>query len=99
MKTLEDRLREDRRLVMLRILGESPGFARNSSQLHAGLEYFAIRISRADLLADVRWLADQGLIAIAPVADGVYACTLTHAGTDVMDGATQVMGVARPRQR
>lgn len=101
MKSFADRLREDRRLVSLRILSEQKGYKLNSSNLHAGLHYLAIECTRADVLADVRFLADNGLVTMEPIGDieGLYAVTLTRAGRDVATGHQIVPGVSTPAPR
>lgn len=101
MKSFADRLREDRRLVMLRLLSEQRGYTLNSSNLHAGLEYLAIRCTRAEVLADLRFLADNGLVTLEPMADieGLYGVTLTRAGRDVATGHQLVPGISTPAPR
>lgn len=101
MKSFADRLREDRRLVMLRLLSEQRGYSLNSSNLHAGLDYLSIRCTRADVLADLRFLSDNGLVTLEPLADieGLYSVTLTRAGRDVGTGMQLVAGVSTPAPR
>lgn len=101
MKSFADRLREDRRLVMLRLLSEQPGYKLNSSNLHAGLDYLSIQCTRADVLADLRFLADNGLVRLNPLADieGLYGVELTRAGRDVAQGHQVVAGVSTPAPR
>lgn len=98
-KSFAEHQREDRRLVLLRLLAEGPGYSLNSSNLHAGLEYLRIHVTRADLLDDLRWLAAQGLVRMEPIIDGVYGCELTAAGADVVAGIEHVPGIARARPR
>ena len=101
MKTFLERLREDRRLVLLRILSEQPGYRLNSSNLHAGLHHLGIVAARDDVVTDVHWLRDQGLLVLDPVpeVEGLYLCTLTMRGNDVAMGNTSVPGVSRPTPR
>lgn len=98
-KTFADRLREDRRLVLLRLLSEQLGYRANSSVLHAGLQHLAIAASRDDVLTDLSWLRDQGLVRLQEPVPGVYAAELTGRGQDVAAGAVQVPGVSRPSAR
>lgn len=101
MKSFADRLREDRRLVMLRLLSEQRGYTLNSSNLHAGLDYLSINCTRADVLADLRFLADNGLVTLDPLSDieGLYGVTLTRAGREVATGQQLVAGVSAPAPR
>jgi hypothetical protein len=101
MKSFADRLREDRRLVTLRLLLETRGYSLNSSNLHAGLDYLSIKCTRAEVLADLRFLSDNGLVKLEPLADieGLYGCTLTRAGREVAQGVQEVAGVSTPGPR
>lgn len=98
-KTFAEALREDRRLVLLRILHEQPSYTMNSSNLHKGLEYYHVPASRDDVITDIHWLGDQGLMKVDELVDGVYGCTLTSRGDDVARGRVTVPGVARPGVR
>jgi hypothetical protein len=95
-KTFAERLREDRRLVMLRLLHEQNGYRANSSILHAGLHHLAVASSRDDVLTDLHWLRDQGLVRLTEAVPGVEVAELTARGEDVATGAVQAPGVSRP---
>jgi hypothetical protein len=101
MKSFAERLREDRRLVMLRLLAEQPRYQLNSSNLHAGLHHLAVACTRDDVLTDVAWLAEQGLIAMQelPEVPGLVVCTLLARGHDVATGSARVPGVSQPHPR
>lgn len=101
MKTFSERLREDRRLVILRLLSEQQGYRLNSSNLHAGLHHLGVVASRDDVLTDVHWLRDQSLLQLEPVpeVDNLFLCTLTARGFDVSNGNASVPGVSRPSPR
>ena len=100
-KTFAQRLQEDRRLVILRLLSEQTGYTLNSSNLHAGLDFLSIKCSRADVLADLRFLSDNGLVRLEPIEkiEGLYGVTLTHAGMEVSKGVQTVVGVSSPAPR
>lgn len=95
-KTFAERLREDRRLVLLRILSEQKGYFANSSQLHAGLHFLGVAADRDDVLTDLNWLRDQGLVSLSEAVPGVEVATLTSRGNSVSNGYTVVPGVSRP---
>lgn len=101
MKTFAERLREDRRLVILRILAEQPAFRMNSSLLHAGLHHLGVAAARDDVLTDSHWLRDQALVHLeaVPEVPGLHLVTLTPRGLDVASGAACVPGVSRPSPR
>lgn len=96
MTTFSERLRQDRRLVLLRILSEQKGYFSNSSQLHAGLHYLGVASDRDDVLTDLHWLRDQDLVALSEAVPGVQVATLTNRGLSVAQGHTLVPGVSRP---
>ena len=92
-----ERLARDRRLVILRLLGEAPGYSANSSILHGLLGDFGHRVSRDNTATDIDWLAEQGLVEVEELAaPGLRIVTLTKRGQDVAEGNAQVTGVARP---
>lgn len=95
-KTFAERLREDRRLVLLRLLSEQNAYRANSSVLHAGLHFLGIAASRDDVLTDLAWLRDQGLVSLAESVPGVLVAGLTSRGDDVVHGQAVVPGVSRP---
>lgn len=98
MKTFTERLREDRRLVMLRLLSEQPGYRMNSSNLHAGLHHLAVACSRDDVATDLAWLRDQSLVLLdtVPEVPGLSLVTITARGNDVATGNAAVPGISRP---
>lgn len=101
MKSFTERLREDRRLVMLRLLSEQPGYRMNSSNLHAGLHHLAVAASRDDVATDLHWLRDQGLVLLdtVPEAPSLSLVTITGRGNDVAVGNATVPGISRPTPR
>ncbi len=98
-KTFADRLREDRRLVLLRLLSEQLGYRANSSQLHAGLHHLAVAATKDDVMTDLHWLKDQGLLRVQEPVEGVLVAELTSRGHDVATGSAVVPGVSRPSPR
>lgn len=100
-KSFTERLREDRRLVILRILSEQPGYRLNSSNLHAGLHHLGVAASRDDVLTDIHWLRDQSLVQLEPVpeVDNLQLVTITTRGHDVASGQASVPGVSKPSPR
>lgn len=91
-----DFLRNDMRLVLLRILLEMPGYRANSSVLANMLHQLGHSATRDQTKTELRWLAEQGLIALDEVAS-VLVCTLAERGQDVAEGRAVVDGVAKPR--
>ena len=95
MMTLEDRLTEDRRLVMLRVLDEAPGCSANESILQDILVDFGHRVSRDYVKTQMHWLREQGLIRLESVRDYLIA-TIAARGSEAVKGYVVVPGVKRP---
>lgn len=95
IKTFAERLHEDRRLVLLRILAELPGYRANSSVLALALDSFGHSVSRDYVRTELAWLQEQGLVRLEDMGP-VQLATLTERGHDVTRGAVIVPGVARP---
>ena len=67
--------------------------------LHEVLDSLGHGVSRDQLLADLAWLAEQGLVAcdcLKPGGNGCTVATLTPRGLDVALGRAVVPGVKRP---
>jgi len=94
-KSLEQTFTEDRRLVVLRILLQSGGYAANEYMLKTMLPQLGHHVSSDRVHTDLAWLEEQQLLRIATVAD-VRIATLTERGQDVATGVATVPGVKRP---
>lgn len=91
-----DFLREDMRLVLLRLLCEMPAYRANSSVLAGMLHRLGHAPSRDQVKTELRWLEEQGLLTLEE-AESVLVATLTERGQDVAERRAVVPGVARPR--
>lgn len=89
-------LRKDLRLVILRVLSEMPSYRANSSVLSNMLHQFGHAATRDQVKAELRWLAELGLLALEE-AGTVLVATLSERGQDVAEGRAVVDGIARPR--
>jgi Fe2+ or Zn2+ uptake regulation protein len=96
MATFAEHLAEDRRLVILRLLEQAPGYQLNASVLHSGLDRIGHDVSRDVLRTDLAWLAEQGLVTLDHLAEGVTVATLTERGLDAAHGRAIIPGVKRP---
>lgn len=88
-------LAEDRRLVILRVLADLPAYRANSYVLNTLLTQWGHSTSSDQVKTDLRWLEEQGLLAIE-AAESVLIATLTERGADVAAGRAIVPGVKRP---
>lgn len=95
----QDFMREDRRLIILRLLAEQPGGMLNDSVLHALLERCGHTVARDVVRADVAWLRDSQLIDVEEVLGRVLVATIVERGSEVAAGYTTVPGVRRPGPR
>lgn len=93
--SFQDFLRQDVRLVLLRVLTEMPAYRSNSSVLTSALERFGHAVTRDQVKSELTWLAEQGLVALNDLG-GVSVATLTERGQDVATGRVVVPGVKRP---
>lgn len=95
-KDFTQHLRQDQRLVLLRILSEMPSYRANSSVLVGLMEKLGHTMTRDQVKTELRWLAEQGLLTVED-AGAVIVATLEERGQDVADGRAKVDGIARPR--
>lgn len=93
--TFASYLAEDRRLVILRVLSDMPGYRTNSFLLTTLLGKFGHEPSADQVKGDLAWLQEQQL-ATVEVVESVHIATLTTRGADVATGRAVVPGVKRP---
>ena len=100
-KTFADRLKEDRRLVLLRLLSEQQGKQTNSSVLHAGLQFVHIVAERHEVIDDLRFLQMHQLVELEQLGDvnpDLYGVKLRSRGIDLVNGLVEVDGVSVARR-
>lgn len=95
MSSFAEHLAADRRLVVLRLLEQSPDYRGNAFLLQRALDGFGHAVGMDRLETDLAWLAEQGLARLDKVG-GVSIATLTQRGADLAHGRVTVPGVARP---
>lgn len=84
----------DRRLVILRLLADG-GYESSHYLLRETLELYGHRATADQIVVDLAWLAEQGLVETHAPA-GVVLARLTNRGLDVAQGRATVPGVKRP---
>lgn len=100
-KTFADRLKEDRRLVLLRLLNEQQGKQTNSSVLHAGLQFVHIVAERHEVIDDLRFLQMHQLVELeqlGSVNPDLYGVKLRSRGIDLVNGLVEVDGISAARR-
>lgn len=89
-------LTEDRRLSLLLMLAETPGYRANAFLLRDAIaEVYGHDASIDQVKTDVAWLAEQGLVSQTITGEVVMAA-LTARGVDAAAGRATVPGVKRP---
>lgn len=87
---------EDRRLSLLLVLVETPGYSANAFLLRDAIGAIYGHVASVDQVrGDVAWLAEQGLVTSKTTGD-VTLATLTARGADVAAGRAVVPGVKKP---
>ncbi len=89
-------LSKDRRLVVLRVLANSPGYSANEFSIEAVLEDLGHHISNDLFRGELAWLLEQQLISTSQVG-GVTIAKITQRGLDIARGKAHHPGVQRPR--
>lgn len=95
MNSFERLMAADRRLMILRLLAQDPGYRLNAYVLRPALDAVGHTVSHDKVETDLAWLAEQGLVLVEQAA-GVTVGRLTARGADVAAGRATVPGVKRP---
>lgn len=95
MTPYSDFIRQDIRLVILRLLVEMTAYRANSSVLTMALDTFGHTLSRDQVKTELNWLAEQGALTLEDVGP-VMVATLTERGQDIAAGRARVPGIKRP---
>lgn len=87
---------EDRRLSLLLMLAETPGYSANAFLLRDAIDSIYGHSASVDLVrTDIAWLTEQQLVTSRSTGD-VMLATLTARGADVAAGRAHVPGVKKP---
>lgn len=95
MSPFSDFIRQDIRLVILRLLVEMTAYRANSSVLTMALDSYGHTLSRDQVKTELNWLAEQGALTLEDVGP-VMVATLTERGQDIAAGRARVPGIKRP---
>ncbi|WP_449103646.1 VpaChn25_0724 family phage protein [Pseudomonas veronii] len=95
MTPYSDFIRQDVRLVLLRLLVEMTAYRANSSVLTMALDSYGHTLSRDQVKTELHWLAEQGALTLQDVGP-VMVATLSERGQDIAAGRARVPGIKRP---
>lgn len=94
--TFQTTLTEDRRLSLLLVLAETPGYSANAFLLRDAIgQIYGHSASIDQVHGDIAWMAEQGLVTSRTVSS-VTLATLTARGADAAAGRAHVPGVKKP---
>ncbi|EXB26078.1 hypothetical protein J537_2315 [Acinetobacter baumannii 1437282] len=94
--SFENQLKEEMRLVLLRLLNELPSYRGNSSTLHGGLHNWGLSFSRDQVKTELYWLKEQGCVEVEMDSAAVVVVKLTERGQDVVESRARIHGIKRP---
>lgn len=89
---------EDRRLVILRLLEQSPCYETNESLIATFLRQFGHAVSRDRIRTDLAWLKEQGLVTVEEF-ELVQIAAATQRGIETAQGIITTPGVKRAGPR
>lgn len=89
-------VREDRLLVILRVLSKVPAGRANHIVLCAALRPLGHDVSLERMQRDLEWLAEKRLVTVEDLEATVTVATITPYGVDVAAGRESVRGVKEP---
>lgn len=95
MNDFAQHLDADRRLVILHLLTESPGYSASAHLLQGALESFGHRASAQRVAGDLTWLHEAGLVRTRTI-EAITVSEITQLGMDVANGRATHPGVKRP---
>jgi hypothetical protein len=95
VKSFLQRISEDRRLIILRLLEQAPGYTANESLIGSSLADFGHDVSCDELRADFMWLEQQRLVTLEEIVT-VLVATLSQRGLETATGVVRSAGVKRP---
>lgn len=95
MSSFENRLREEARLVILRLLAEQVDGSLSSSLMQTVLPSYAINRPRAWIHEEIGYLASLGAVRVSDQAT-VRIATITAKGRDHVERRLRIEGVKPP---
>lgn len=84
------------RIAVLRLLAEASEYRLNASIINDMVAQLGLSASRAQIMTQIAWLDEQGLVTSRDLPSGLVVATLTERGHDAAIGRITVPGVRRP---
>lgn len=97
MPSLAEIQAEHRRRAILCVLAEDANYETNAEILCAALDAVGLTASRDQVVSDLAWLQEQGLVITTTPSGSLVLAKLTDRGLDVAQCRASVPGIARPR--
>ena len=91
-----DLVRQHARIAILRFLEDAPKYTSNVSMLAAALPRVGIEFTRADVVKEVRWLEDQGVVEAETTGDLIIVTANTR-GVEIATGIARHPDIQRPK--
>lgn len=86
------------RLWLLRVLEVMPRYSGNDEFMRTALAYIGLPIARAELLEQLKFLAERKLVTLDHRAEfNIWVVALTGSGQDVALGLAEAEGIAQPQ--
>lgn len=95
MKDMAQLMREQARLIVLRLLAQQIDETLNSDLILPEVQRFGIRRDRIWLHQEMRWLQEMGAVSLLE-AGTVLVATLSETGRRHLDRQIAIEGVQRP---
>jgi len=91
-----DTVREHARIAILRFLEDAPRYTSNVSMLASQLPLIGIAFTRAQVVTELAWLKEQGLVETEETGAFIVA-TATTRGVEIAQGIARHPEIQRPK--
>ncbi|MCW8843358.1 MAG: hypothetical protein OQK00_08090 [Rhodobacteraceae bacterium] len=97
MSSYSDTLRKHARIAILRILEGAPRYTSNASMMQTILPAVGISFTRAQIVTELAWLEEQGMVETEEHREGFVVATATVRGVEIAQGIATHPEIQRPR--
>ncbi|MEM1077442.1 MAG: hypothetical protein AAGI09_02845 [Pseudomonadota bacterium] len=85
------------RLAILRFCEGAPKYTTNASMLSTLLPSVGIELTRDQIVTELHWLREQGMLELEETKTGFWIATATVTGVEIAQGVGSHPGIQRPR--